>query len=149
MAKVLVIRKPDRTIHQAQLKTKATLMAYNNRLPEGKKWTFEEMEQEEADKLPFIDPDFVSPLDAKAKLSEKDAQIAELMAKLDALSNGSSEGNQDTTLPPQLTPALTAEAVILKINAAESEDEVKALILLDTRKTVIDAANKKIASFSK
>jgi hypothetical protein len=93
MAKVLVIRKTDKTIHKVNMQNKATLQAFNNRLPAGQKWTFEEMEEEEADKLPFIDDAYVTAGEAQNKVGVltqegevKDARIAELEAKLAALS---------------------------------------------------------------
>lgn len=140
MAKVLVIRKTDKTIHKVPVENKATLLAFNNRLPEGKKWIFEEMEEEEAEKLPFIDENYVTAAQAQDKakqlegiVTEKDARIAELEALLAAKN----------------APIETAEALIAKINAAQNEDEVKLIAGSDIRKTVIDAAAKKIASFTK
>jgi FMN-dependent NADH-azoreductase len=92
MAKVLVIRKTDKTIHKVPLSNKASLMAYNNLQPEGKKWKFEEMDEAEAEKLPFIDESYVTAAEAQDKakelelaVEEKDALIAELNAKLAAL----------------------------------------------------------------
>lgn len=92
MAKVLVIRKPDKTIHKVPLAVKASLQAQNNRLPADKKWTFEEMEESEAAKLPFVDPNYVTGTEAIDKLKEltdenaaKDSLLAELQAKLDAI----------------------------------------------------------------
>lgn len=95
MAKVLVIRKPDRTIHTVGISNKATLMAYNNRLPVGQRWVFEEMDEKEAAKLPAIDPNYVTAGEAttklkesEAKISEKDSRIAELEKMLEALNGG-------------------------------------------------------------
>jgi hypothetical protein len=89
MEKVLVIRKPDRTIHKVSLANKAALMAYNNLQPDSLKWTFEEMDEDKADKLPFIDDNYIASADAHTKakelavtVSEKDAKIAELEALL-------------------------------------------------------------------
>jgi len=95
MAKVLVIYKTDKTIHKVALSNKAALMAHSNRSRLG--WKFEEMEEAEAEKLPFINPNYVTPAEAVKKLSdleksaeEKDLQIAELQKKLAEL-NGQPE----------------------------------------------------------
>jgi hypothetical protein len=140
MATVLVIRKTDKTIHKVALENKARLMAFSNRLPEGQKWKFEEMDEKEADKLPFIDESYVTAAEAQDKakelegvVSEKDAKIAEL-EKLLAAKNA---------------PAETAEPVIVKILSAENAEEVNKISEGDTRKGVIEAAAKKIASFEK
>ncbi len=140
MAKVLVIRKTDKTIHKVAIENKATLMAFSNRLPAGQQWKFEEMEEDEAEKLPFIDNSYVTAAEAQDKakelesvVTEKDAKIAELEALLAAKN----------------APIETAEALIVKINAALTEEEVKTIAGADVRKTVIDAASKKIASFTK
>lgn len=89
MGKVLVIRKADKTIHKVPLGNKAALMAYNNLQPENVKWKMEEMDEDEAEKLPFIDENYISAADAQQKakeleatVSEKDAKIAELEALL-------------------------------------------------------------------
>lgn len=140
MSKVLVIRKTDKTIHKVPLQNKSALMSYNNRLPDGKKWKFEEMEEEEADKLPFIDESYVTAGEAQVKVkalesesAEKDARIKELEAKL-ALMNSAS-------------PLETAVQKIERINAAESAGAVAEILGDDDRKTVQDAATKKMASF--
>ena len=138
MSKVLVIRKKDATVRVVPLENKARLLAYNNRLPAADKWTFEEMEEAQASKLEFIDKNYVTPNQAlnqnkelAASLSEKEAKIAELEAMLAA-----------KTAP-------TATEVIEKINLSETENDVNTLITDETRKTVLDAAAKKIASFQK
>lgn len=143
MAKVLIIRKTDKTIHQVAIANKATLMAYNNRLPAGKKWIIEEMEEKEAAKLPFIDDAYVTAAEATQKLKQleksaeaKDNKIAELEALLAAAK----------------APAksrLTAEETIALIEKAEDADAAAELANGDERKTVIEAAQKKIASFNK
>lgn len=139
MAKVLVIRKTDKTIHKAPLANKAVLTAHNNRLPAGKKWVIEEMEEDEAAKLPFIDDAYVTAAEATNKLKaieksveQKDSKIAELEAKLAALGN-----------PGQLT----AVDAIAKIKAATTKEQVLAILGNDERKTVKDAADIAIASF--
>lgn len=90
MATVLKITKPDRSIHIVPLANKAATLRYNNRLPAELKWKIEEIDQEEADKLPGFDKDYIPMREAQSKLpqleklvSEKDRKIAELMAKLE------------------------------------------------------------------
>lgn len=141
MAKVLVIRKTDKTIHKVNLNNKATLMAYNQRSKLG--WKFEEMEEEEANKLPFIDESYVTAAEAQTKVKqleaateEKDAQIAALQAQLAALNGGGGT-----------IVSLTAIEVIEKIKAATNADEVNTLLGNDERKSVQEAASKKLASF--
>ena len=138
MAKLLVIRKPDKTIHKIPMSNKAAAMAFSNKLPAGLKWKFEEMEEEDALKLPFLDTKYITASDAQSVvkekdqlISDKDKQIAELEAKIAALSAGSE----------------TATQKIDRINAADSADTVKEILGADDRKTVIDAAAKKTASF--
>jgi len=101
MAKVLVIRKTDKTIHKVPLENKAALMAYSNRLPAGQKWSFEEMDEKEADKLPFIDDSYVAAADAVSKvktlegeLNEKDEKIKELLAQLAEKESGAGKVNE-------------------------------------------------------
>lgn len=141
MSKVLVIRKTDKTIHQVPIENKARLMAYSNRLPVGQKWSFEVMDEKDAKDLPFFDKDFVTGGEAVLKLKSleesaatKDAKIAELEAMLSALNGGAAKTVE------------TALEVIAKINAATTPEDVKAILGADDRKTVLDAAAKKIGS---
>lgn len=118
-------------------------MAYNNRLPKGEKWNFEEMDEEEAAKLPFIDPAYVTAGEAQVKVkdlegqvSEKDQKIAELEAMLAAINSGSGKSVTETAVD-----------VIAKIKAATTADEVRSIVGTDTRKTVTDAAEAKLTTF--
>jgi hypothetical protein len=81
--KVVVIYKPDKTIHQAPSGNLGLLMKHNHLLPESEKWVIEEMEEEEAKKLPFINDKYVSVTDAKDKIKEQNSLIKELTAKLE------------------------------------------------------------------
>lgn len=145
MGKVLVVRKADKTVHRVPLANKPALMAMNNTAPAGQKWSFEEMDEEEAKKLPFIDENYVTGAEAVKKLEEvskesdaKDEIIRQLKEEL--------AGKSGTiSVPKQGQDDL--ETVISKINAAKSEDEVKTILGTDDRKEVKDAAKKKIASF--
>lgn len=89
MAKVLVITKADKTRNIAPLVNKAALTAYNNKLAPENKMKIEEMEEEEAEKLAYIDESHITAGEALEKtaelttqLSEKDQRIAELEALL-------------------------------------------------------------------
>ena len=137
MGNVLVVRKPDRTIHQVPIANKARLMGYNNRLPKRDQWRIEVMDEEAAKKLPYLDANYVSAAEAQGKLQEKDEKIKELEAKLAAL-NASKEPATET-----------AADKIAKINEAKDEAAVNAILGTDDRKTVKEAADKRIASFAK
>ncbi len=152
MAKVLVIRKQDKTIHISPIENKASLLAYNNKQSEGTKWKIEEMDEDEAAELPYIDESYVSAAEAVSKskaltalvnqkdeaLSQKDQLIAEMEAKIAALtSNGADTTKTDTAIE-----------LIEKINNAATEVEVNELLGTDERKTVIAAAEKRIAALN-
>lgn len=163
--KVLVVTKPDGTTHVMPLSNKARLQSHNSRLPVGQKWKLEEMDEEEAKEIPFIRKDVVNPGNAQAIISEKDKEIEELKRKLSALQGGAGTGAGTTGDPgadygTNGTPGgqgtqggqgdkpATALEAIAKINAAETKEQVEALIENEDRKTVLDAAAKKIGSFA-
>ena len=142
---VLVITKPDKTRHIAPLENEAILKSMNNRLAEGSKWKIEKMDEADAEKLDWIDESIVTGAEAvtqnedlKKEVESKDAEIEELRKQLAAL--------QASKPAPAPEPAKAAD-VIEKINAAQNAEEVDALIAGETRKTVLDAAEKKKASF--
>ncbi len=135
--KVLVIRKTDGTIHQVPVENKAKIMSLNNKMPKSDQWSIEEISEEEAAKLPFIDKDYVTGAEAQVKvkdleseISDKDALIARLEKQL-ADKNG-----EDKKLP--------AVEVVEKINAATTVQAVQELSDGDDRATVTKAAEKKI-----
>ncbi|MEO9145087.1 MAG: hypothetical protein ABI237_05970 [Ginsengibacter sp.] len=97
MATVLVVRKPDRTIHKVPIENKAKIMGYNNRLPRRDQWNIEEMDEEEADKLPFHDANYVTSGDAQTKIKQKDDQIKELEARLALLTAGDNTAEKPTS----------------------------------------------------
>jgi hypothetical protein len=134
MAKVLVVRKPDGTIHQIPIANKAKIMGYNNKLSKRDQWQLEEMDEEKAKKLPYIDKSYTPTTNADATIKAKDDKIKELEAKLAALKNNAA---------PE-----TANDKIARINAATAAEDVTAILGDDDRKTVKEAADKKIASFS-
>lgn len=146
--KVLVVRKTDRTVHVVPLGNKSILMGMNHRLPATHKMKLEIMNEDEALKLPFIDENYVSPAHAQDKLKvvegelqEKDSQIADLQAKIDALMAA-----QNVTKTNEATKPLTAAELIDAIGKAETVEAAKAyLVEGETRVTVINAIQKRIA----
>lgn len=153
MAKVLIVRKPDRTIHQVPIGNKANLMAFSNRLPEGQRWSFEVMDEEKAKDLPAIDPNYITAGEAVTKLKGAESRIAELEAMLKEREGspiGASVGVNDpaaNAVTDEPKTSETAPEVIAKIKAATSVKEVKQILGKDERKTVQDAAEAAIASF--
>lgn len=147
MGKVLVVRKPDRTVHVVPLNNKALLMGMNHRLPVSHKMKFEEMEEKEALALPFFDENYVSPALAQEKLKEvegdlkeKDSKIAELEAQLAKLLAAQQPDKADDAKPA------TAPEIIEAIKAAKTIEEVKAYATEgETRTTVLNAITKRIA----
>lgn len=147
MGKVLVVRKPDRTVHVVPLNNKALLMGMNHRLPATHKMKFEEMEEKDALKLPFIDENYVSPLKAQEKvkemegeLNEKDSRIAELEARLAALQS------QQTKTPDEPAKTLTAVELIEAIGKAATVEEAKSFLTeKEKRVTVLEAVAKRVA----
>ncbi len=143
MAKVLVIRKTDKTIHVVPMLNKAFVHSFNNRQSAEKKWKIEEMEEEEAANLPFVDETYITASEAQDKVkqlessnSDKDKRIAELEAML-AANDNSGKANQGS---------ITAADLIAKIATIESIDELNAIIGGgETRVTVLTAINKRIA----
>lgn len=144
MANVIVIRKQDRTIHKSPLANKAFLQAYNNKLPENQKFGIEEMGEEEASKLPYIDESYVTAGEAQKKaaqlegtVSEQAQLIEQLKAQIAAAGTGGT-GNH---------VQLNAVDTIAKIKSATTKEEVLTILGNDERKTVKDAADEMIASF--
>ena len=138
--KVLVVRKTDKTIHVVPLSNKATLMSLNNRSKLG--WTIEEMDEDEAAKLPFIDENYVTPAEAQkivvkmeATISEKDAEIEKLKALL-AEKEGGGSGKKENV-----------GVVVEKINLATTAEEVDKIVGDDDRAGVLKAAEAKKATF--
>lgn len=135
MSKVLKITKPDKTVHVVPITNKAFYLAYNNRLPAERKWKLEEIDEDQAKNLKFIDESFVTPLEAVKKVEdqakaivEKEGKIAELEAELSAKKAGK--------LPADLVISLIATA---------SKEQVEQLVNGDDRKTVKEAAATRIA----
>ena len=138
--KVLVVRKPDATIHVVPVANQVALQAHSNRLKE--KWSFELMDEDEANKLPHIDPNYIKPADAMLQVKDlktdnelKEARIKELEALLAGKNGGDNSGSQ--------TP-LNATEAIAEIKKTETVEAVNAILGADTRKTVKDAAEARI-----
>lgn len=132
---VLKITKPDKTVHVVPINNKTFYLAHNNRLPAEKKWKIEEINEEDAKGLKFIDESFVTPLEAVKKVEdqaktilEKDGKIAELEAELSAKKAGK--------LPADLVITLLATA---------TKEQIEVLTKDDERKTVKEAAAKRLA----
>lgn len=85
MAKILVVTKPDKTVHRMPLANKAGIMQYNNRVKLADRWNIQEMDEEEANALPFVNVDFVADEGAAAKIKAKENELAEKDAQLKAL----------------------------------------------------------------
>ena len=147
--KVLVIRKTDKTVHQVPLSNKARLLAYNKNLPDDKKWTFEEMEEEEAKKLPYIDESYVTAAEAVAKVKNLEGTLADKQAALDSKNEELESANAKLLeLQKQLSETSSAKDKIALIKAAKSKEEVTTILGEDTRTTVVNAANDMIESFN-
>ena len=141
MGKKLVIRKPDKSIHVTEISNKAALLQLNKRFKAGQKWKFEEMDEEDANKLPAFDKNYVTAAEAvqkvdvlKNQLQDKDKQIEELKALL-------AKNNPPADPPKQLTVPETVEL----IKAATTVDEVNKIVGADERKGVLTAAEVKVA----
>lgn len=141
MAKVLKITKPDKTTHVVPLTNKSFYQAHNNRLPADQKWKLEEIDEEAAGKLSFIDESYVTPVEAVIKVGELEKQMSDKDAEIEALKKKLAE-----LLQPTGYVKVTADEVIALINAAATVEQVQALAANDERKTVNDAAAKKIAA---
>lgn len=169
---LLVIRKPDRTIHKVEVRNAGVLMGMNSHADPAKQWNFKIMPYDEAMKLPFIDENYVTSAEAAEAMKNKDDEIAELRAQLEAKTNST------VTMVPQpppiedpkdkrireLTEALergiiqqkpirhqisaeefeTANQKIKKIINASTIEEVNNIFDNDCRVTVQGAANKRV-----
>lgn len=84
-AKVLVITKPDKSVHVVPVTHKAFYQHNNTLLPDGQKWSIKEVDEDEAKDLPMIDENFVTPLEAVEQTTSLKKQNAVLQARLDEL----------------------------------------------------------------
>lgn len=138
MAKVLMITKPDSTIHVVPLAIKNFWDAHNNRSKPQDRVKMEVIDEKEVEDLPTHDPNYLNPTEAveavdtlKKENAEKDAEIEKLRKQLAQQAN---------------PPIAKAEDVITKINWATTVETIEDLVKGDERKTVKDAADKKIAA---
>jgi hypothetical protein len=152
MAKALKVTKEDGTIHIVPISNKASLTHQNNLRPANRKWTLEEIDEKDAQNLPWKDKEFV-PASAKAVVDAKNAEIAELLRKLAEAEakakNGSNDGGEnapeDEQPKPNLSTSVNATEAIAVIGTLATVEEVNAYINGDSRATVVKAANAKIA----
>lgn len=150
MAKVLKVTKEDGTIHIVPISNKTSLTHQNNLRPANRKWTLEEIDEKDAQNLPWKDKEFV-PASAKAVVDAKNAEIAELQKKLaeaeaKAKANGGSEGTEGNGSGDEnLSTSVNATEAIAVIGTLATVEEVNAYINGDSRATVVKAANAKIA----
>ena len=82
MAKILVVTKPDKTTHKLPLSNKAAILRHNTLLDKAEQWKVEEMDEKEAEKVPFVDESYVTAGEALLQLDEKEKTIKDLEAKL-------------------------------------------------------------------
>lgn len=164
MAKVLKITKPDKTVHVIPFTNQTFYKTYNNRVPSSMQVKVEEIDESEAKHLEYIDENYITGIEAAEKLSEKDKEIAELRVLLEqanaSIKVSHETGTKQTVAPnlnhkdafhtPAPTPDLagkTAVEVIALIDAAATAEQVNNLSKGDERKTVQDAAAKKLEAF--
>lgn len=152
MSNVLVVTKPDGSTHTVALHLKSAYQAKNRFLKPHQQFKLEEMSQEEAEKLPFK-VDFVNE-SAKSIISEKDAKIAELQAKLDALNKGgvadikgaAGENASETGTAGDIEKSIqvNANVAIKAIEVMTAAGDVTAYCDGESRATVLAAAEKQI-----
>lgn len=157
---VLVIFKPDKTTAVVPLSNEAVLKAFSGRLPAAKKWEFKIMTAAEGDLVPFRNPDYVTPGEAKTvatklqaenrSLSDKNKELLERIAALEANSKkdaGTGDSKEDTDDKNKKVDTSAAPrhymAVIKDIKAATTPEEIDALIGEDKRPAVIKAGAEK------
>jgi hypothetical protein len=143
--KVLIVTDFTGNLHIVPIGNKAYYQA-RNQVNKNLQYKFKEgLTEEEA--LNFvkenngIDPTFTTPATASDVIANKDKQLADKVSENEQLKKQLEE------LQAKLDNSnkLTAADVIIKITEAKSEEEVNTLIVGETRKTVLDAAAKKIA----
>lgn len=146
----LKVTKDDGTIHIVEKSIESQIKAQNNLRPSNRKWTIEEVSEEEAKNQPWKETNFV-PAAAKAVVAEKDAKIAELQKKLaeaEAKANAnpadSNAGNDE-----KFATGVNATDAIAVIGTMQTVEEVNTYLNGDTRATVVKAANAKIAELEK
>jgi len=156
---VLVIRKPDATIHVVELANAAALQQYNNKLRPDQKWKFETMDRTKAAALPHIDPDFVTPAQALQKIDKlnadntaKDEEIEKLRNQLAALTAGNGSGSAASSGNASQAAkvyTLTVPKTVELIKKAKDDAAVDAIVGEDDRAGVLNAAKKQKESFIK
>lgn len=170
---VLVVTNYFGFLHIVPLSNLTFYQSHNFNNPE-KQYSWKEMSEEEAAKYVDdnngYDPKFKTPKQQQQALADKDAELeklkadranqdAELQKLRDLLNKASNQptipnastavtttGSQSSA-PPAETKE-TADEVIIKIKVATTPEEVKKLSEGDDRKTVKDAATKKLAELN-
>lgn len=155
MAKVLVIRKQDKTISVVPLVNKTALLAYNNKLKADQQWVFEEMDEAKAAKLPPIDHEFVTTKEAvnqaanlKNTVNAQQSEIEALKALLaqNKIVLPGQEGEKDASTAKKIdinaAPRLVKD-VAADIMAAENLEDIAAIAGDDQRKGVLEAIQKR------
>lgn len=147
----LKVTKDDGTIHIVEKSIESQIKAQNNLRPSNRKWTIEEVSEEEAKNQPWKETNFV-PAAAKAVVAEKDAQIAELQKKLaeaEAKANGGASTEGPLGKETKFATDANATDAIAVIATLQTVEEVNTYLNGDTRATVVKAANAKIAELEK
>lgn len=144
--KVLIVTDYSGVMHITPMANKSFYQS-RNVVVKDKKFTFREhFTEEEALKFVAdnqgIDPNFVTPAKVQQTIASKDEEIALLKEKLAAMENSGNKAGEALVKDK-------AVEVITKIQAAQSINEVNEIVGDDTRKTVIDAANNRIAELTK
>jgi hypothetical protein len=161
MAKILKVTKDDQTVHFVDLSNKKALQHQSNLRGKGREWKFEEVDESEAAKFKGYKDNNHVPGNHNAVsadvVAEKDAEIARLKKLLEATqskpANTALNENANTTASGTAQSgslSVNATDAIVHIAALQTVDEVNAYLTAeDNRKTVKDAAEKRIAELSK
>lgn len=123
-----------------ELSAKGSILELNQKLPEHLKHIIEEVEVDEPNAVSSKKADLkkkLAELKEQNELADLEKQIAAEEAKI----SGGQEATEDAGKNP-------ATEVIAAINAAETADAVNALIEGESRKTVLNAAQKKLAALN-
>ena len=143
--KVLLVTDYSGVLHITPLANKSYYQGKNNIIKD-KKFILKEVDEDEANEFVTknngIDPDHISPTKAKALLSDKDTQLDAATKRIAELEAALADGKK----PADNTNS--AQDVIIRINLATTVDEVNEVLGTDARKTVLDAATKRISELS-
>jgi adenylosuccinate synthase len=149
--KVLIVTDYTGNLHITPVGNKGFYQS-RNRLVKGKQFKFREgMTEAEAEE--FVkknkgkDPDHINLSGAEKIIKDKDAEIEELKKQLAEKQKGGSSDAGTSDAGTGEAPK-TAKELIDLIKAATTADEVNALVSqTEERKSVLEAAQKQLASF--